>query len=64
MSANDNTTAGLPGGLSLEDLESVIARGLPNYDAMAVALLEIHDRKLYRKPRAYQMLHFARLKKL
>ena len=82
--SNDESTAAqlLPEmGAGLKDLENIIARGLPSYDAVAIALLEIHERKLYSKlygsfqeyvkrrwqfsrARAYQMLHFARLKRL
>jgi hypothetical protein len=66
---------------TLADLETVIARGLPRQDEVALALLEIHERKLYRpayksfkdyllrrwelsRARGYQMLHFARLKRM
>ena len=34
---------------TLEELEGIIAKGLPTDDQIALALLEIHDRKLYHK---------------
>jgi hypothetical protein len=77
------TTAPVPaaGGPGLEYYEGIMARGLPSYEAVSLALLEIHERKLYSalygsfqayvqrrwqfsRARAYQMLHFARLKRL
>jgi hypothetical protein len=82
MNNDVNATAVDPtSGHGLEDLEAIIARGLPSYDAVSMALFEIHERRLYLKlygsfreyirrrwqfsrARAYQILHFARLKQL
>jgi hypothetical protein len=53
-------------GRNLEDLEAVIDRMVPNYEAAAFALFEIHHRKLYaplyRSFRDYveQRWHFSR----
>src|SRR5258705_7873909 len=39
----------LPGGRrNLEDLENVITANLSSYDQVALAMLEIHDHRLYR----------------
>ncbi len=38
----------LPAGRSLDFYEAIIARGRPNLDSVASALLEIHQMKLYR----------------
>jgi hypothetical protein len=68
-------------GPNLADLEIAIAHGLPQQEAVAFALLEIHDRRLYRpdyrsfkdylfqrwefsRARGYQLLKFARLKRM
>ena len=64
---------------TLAQLEAIIENGLPHYEAVAQAMLEIHDRKLFKpasfksylktrwgmsRSRGYQLLHFARLKKM
>jgi len=76
-----NSADHLPGTPSLQYYEAIIARGLPSLENVAAALLELHDRRLYRKSygsfkeylrwrwhlsraRGYQMLHFARLKRM
>jgi hypothetical protein len=64
---------------TLAQLEAIIEGGLPHYEEVALAMLEIHDRKLFKplafknylkvrwtmsRSRGYQLLHFARLKKM
>ena len=63
---------------TLAQLEAIIEKGLPHYEEVAIAIFEIHDRKLFKpesfqsylrrrwnlsRSRGYQLLHFARLKK-
>jgi hypothetical protein len=59
MSADGNTTDDRLAGKRLEDLESEIAQGLSSRDAIAPALLEIHDRKLYREKYGSFRAHLA-----
>ena len=64
---------------TLESLEAVIEQGLPHYEEVALAMLEIYERKLFKpasfkgylkdrwkmsRSRGYQLLKFARLKKM
>lgn len=62
---------------TLESLEAVIEQGLPHYEEVALAMLEIYERKLFKpasfknylknrwnisRSRGYQLLKFARLR--